>query len=130
SVRRNDVPPLRELGAVAGGHVLKVLGHPKGQIVLIQNLRVGLPQLSELLHELVVAKDCVRVVRRIIDDPSELGGRCASTENDDEHDCEELLFHHGVTSLRFVTFLLERICRNSLLGSMRSYTLSSQTAIF
>ena len=85
SVRRNDVPPLRELGAVAGGHVLEVLSHPKGQVVLIQNLRVGPLKLSELLYELIVAKHSIRVIRRIINDPTEAelsGGRADAQAED------------------------------------------------
>lgn len=85
SVRRNDVPPLRELGAVAGEHVLEVLSHPKGQVVLMQNLRVGPLKLSELQYELILATHSIRVIRRIIDGPTEAelsGGRADAQAED------------------------------------------------
>lgn len=71
SVLRNHAPPLRELSAVTGGHVLEVLGHPQGQVVLVQDLGIGLPELSELFHKLIVAQHGVGVVRGVIDDSAE-----------------------------------------------------------
>ena len=105
---RNDVPPIGELSAIACGHVLNVLGHPKGEVVLVQDLRVGLPELSELLHELAVAKHSIGVVGRIVDDPkTELRGGSADAQPDDKQDCKDFLFHR-VFSFREVENLSGR----------------------
>jgi hypothetical protein len=73
---------LRENRLISSRHVLEVLGHPKCQVVLIHDLLVGLLQLQELLHQLVVAKDGIGVVRGVVDDSAELrrGGADGETE--------------------------------------------------
>ena len=101
-VWRDDISPLRELRPVAGGHVLKVLGHPNGQVVLLHDLRVGLPELGELLDELVVTKDGIRVVGRVVDDPSELGGGSANAQARGRARLQELFFF--IVNSPFVIF--------------------------
>src|SRR5258708_3665839 len=48
------IAPLRELGAIPRGHVIDVLGHLHGEVVLSDELRVAGPELKEMLLELVV----------------------------------------------------------------------------
>src|SRR5439155_22453816 len=101
SVGRYDVPPLRELSAIAGGHVLEVLRHPKRQVVLIHDLSVSLLELNELLYELAIAQHSVRVIRRVIHDSAETessGGR-ANGQGSDKHG-REYSFLHSLVSFR------------------------------
>src|ERR1700733_4495560 len=73
-VRRGNVSPLRKKRPIAGGHVADERGHLHGEVQLAGDLGVGLLQLNEVLFELVVAKNGVRVVSRVIDDAApELG---------------------------------------------------------
>ena len=53
-VQGGRIAPLRELGAIPRRHVIDVLGHLHGEVVLSDELRVAGPELKEMLLELVV----------------------------------------------------------------------------
>jgi len=87
---------------VAGGHVLKIPRHLEGQAVLLHDLGIGLPELSKLLHELVVTKDGIGVVGRVVNNASEteLSGDRTNAQRCNKQDCENFSFHHE-TSLEW-----------------------------
>src|SRR6185437_7293472 len=93
-VRGNHIAPIRELSAITGGHVLKVLRQSEREVVAGYDLRVGLPELIELLDKLSVAKDGIGVVRRIVNDSkAELRGRRADAKTENKQNGKQSLFH-------------------------------------
>src|SRR6185437_10961339 len=99
-VRGNHIAPVGELRAITGRHVLKILGHSERKVVACDDLRVGLSKLRELLDKLAVAKNCVCVVRGVVNDSkAELSGGGADAQPDNKQHCKDSLFH-GVLSLR------------------------------
>jgi len=54
-VERRNISPLGKHGLVSSGHVLDVLSHPHGKVVLSNELRIAIFELNELLLELEVA---------------------------------------------------------------------------
>src|SRR6266481_9889546 len=93
-IQRGHVSPLRKHCAVTGEHVSDECGHLHGEVELRCDLRVTLLQLKEVLLELVVAKQRVMVVGRVVDDPtSKLSRRGANREAHYKHKDENLSFH-------------------------------------
>src|SRR5258707_8025041 len=93
-VQRSHVAPLRKHRAIASGHVPDERGHLQGKVELRCDLRVTLLKLKEVLLELIVAKQRIVVVSRIVDNPtSKLGRRGANREAHYEHKDENLSFH-------------------------------------
>ena len=93
-IQRGHVSPLRKHCAVTRGHISDECGHLHGEVELRCDLRVTLLQLKEMLLELVVAKQRIVVVSRIVDNPtSKLGRRGANREAHYEHKDENLSFH-------------------------------------
>src|SRR5260370_4550312 len=62
--------PLGKCGTITRRHVLQIPGHLNRQVVLVQDLLVGLPELSKLLDKLAVTQDCVGVVGWVVDNPA------------------------------------------------------------
>src|SRR5260370_20672016 len=80
--------PLGKRCAITRRHVLQIPGHLKGQVVLVQDLLVGLPELSKLLDKLAVTQDCNSVVGWVVDDSAEpeLRLRCDGQKKQRYHD--------------------------------------------
>src|SRR5258707_14236757 len=88
------IPALGKHRAVTSGHVSDERGHLHGEVELRCNLRVTLLKLKEVLLELVVAKQRIVVVSRVVDNPtSKLGRRGANREAHYEHKDKNLSFH-------------------------------------
>jgi hypothetical protein len=74
-----------------------------GEVVLLHDLRVGLPELIELLYELAVSKHSIGVVGRVVDNPeTELRGGGADAQAHDEQDCKDFPFHREFSFREFV----------------------------
>src|SRR5256885_5006045 len=69
-VQRSHIAPLRKRRAVPSGHVSDERGHLRSEVELGGDLRVALLKLKEVLLELVVAKQCVVIVRWVVDNPA------------------------------------------------------------
>src|ERR1700688_3106273 len=69
-VERSHISPLRKHRAVARGHVSDECCHLPGKVELVGDLGVALLQLIEVLLKLLVAKQRVLVVGRVVDDPA------------------------------------------------------------
>ncbi len=94
SVGCERIPPCGELGAIAGGHVLDVSGHPKSKIVLGHKLCIALLQLNEVLLQLEIPQQCVVVIRGIVNYTApKLCRSGADRKTHDEHKDEKLAFH-------------------------------------
>src|ERR1700676_5593005 len=93
-VQRGHISPLGKHCAVTSRHVSDEGGHLHGEVELRRDLRVTLLQLKEVLLKLVVAKQRVMVVSRVVDNPtSELGRRRANREAHYEYKDKNLFFH-------------------------------------
>src|SRR5579859_70 len=93
-IQRGHVSPLGKHCAVTCGHVSDERGHLHGEVELRCDLRVTLLQLKEVLLELVVAKQRVMVVSRVVDNPTSKLGRCgANRQAHYERKNENLSFH-------------------------------------
>jgi hypothetical protein len=116
----NRIPPLAELGTVPSWHILNVLGHLHCQVVLGDKLGVTVLQLNQLLLELRVAQQGVRIVHGVVDDPAELGRGGANREAHHHQKNEQLLFHFisffGLRDLRAFCALSNRARRDRLRG--------------
>src|SRR5262249_38555685 len=92
-----------KLGRMPGGHVLDVLGHPHGEVVLSNKLRVAGPELKQMLLELVVAEKCIRVVRGVVDNSdAELRRGRANAQSDDDQQNQNLSFHRSYVLSSFL----------------------------
>jgi hypothetical protein len=66
-------------------------------------LRVGLPELIELLYELAVAKHSIGIVGWVVDNPeSELRGGGANAQAHDKQDCKDFPFHREFSFQEFI----------------------------
>src|SRR4029077_18405157 len=87
-----------------GGHVLQVLRHAQREVVLVEDLLVGLPELRELSYQLVVAKNGVRVVRWVVHDPaSELRGGGTNANCKNQQDSKDFSSHEHRSFLAFTS---------------------------
>ncbi len=85
---------MRKQGSVTRGHIFDELGHLQREVELPGDLGVALLQFREMLLELVVTKQCVVVIRGIIDDAAtELRGGGTDTQAQHEQANQNLSFH-------------------------------------
>src|SRR5882724_11881712 len=93
-VQRSDISPLRKQSAVARRHVLNEPRHLCGQLELGSDFGVALLQLREMLLQLVVPKQGVVVVGRVIHDPaSQLCGSSTNSQGNNEQSNQNLFLH-------------------------------------
>src|SRR5882724_11279414 len=93
-VQRSHIAPLRKHRAVPSGHVSDERGHLHRKAELRCDLRVTLLKLKQVLLQLIVAKQCVVIVRWVVDNPAtKLGRGGANREAHHEHKNENLSFH-------------------------------------
>ena len=68
----DSISPVGKLCFIAGWHITEALGHLESQVVLRYELGIAVPELNELLLELKVPQQGVVVVRRVIDNTTQL----------------------------------------------------------